>query len=393
LILKRDNTNKPEKIAAANIEEDQSLYCRPFANSQLNSRLPVELTGNEWEIKWKSELDPFSPSKFILLLNDKYIIVQGIGCWRLFDTNGKMLSLSNSGDSDIVLDEVRNLLYSFDRSGFFETFNVPPDQPSFKVFTRGKGDRKRVFFARENDNLVIASLKKVKSPHEKGGFKFATCESYLLSNPPAINKRILSAKTISYLDYTAPGIVAALNGDNFVYSIKNKIFISDLELNTKNVIDEKFIPVLISLDEMNRIYLLIISEDKSNHLWIISTDGELVTDIRLPEISSEINIPPVISYDHKSFLVFKNQIFCFSYTGEPLWQTMSAGKIGGAIITANEFLLVSEGNLVMALNETGERKFIYDFSIEQVITPPVLTENNEILVATQNFLYCLSVKR
>ncbi len=372
--------------------ENKKLYYRPFANNQLNSRISSVFPEVKWEIKWKSALDPFLPSRFVLLYKDKYLILQGYGWWKLFDLNGELLQAEKLGDSDIVIDEINDMVYSFDGSGFFNAFNIPINNPAIKVFVNGTENRKRIFFAREDDYLLIASLEKAKDPHRITKFLYASCESYLLSNPPEIKNRIWSSSEINSLDSDVTKIVAALNKGNFIYAIKNQIIITDLELNVKNIIERSFWPVSLSLDEKDRIYLLALTEDNTYHLWILSFDGQLILDLNLPEISSNIEIPPIISSKNNILLSATNRIIAFNELGKLLWDSFTTGTIGGIVTTANEFLIVSEGNLLSAFNESGERKPIYNFIDEVLTTPPVLTDNKEIFVATQNNLCCLTPK-
>ncbi len=229
----------------------------------------------------------------------------------------------------------------------------------------------------------------MNNSHRAAKFTFASCESYLLSNPPIIRNRILFSNEINRLDYNVKRIAAALNDNNFIYAIQNKVIIADLELNIRNIIEKSLLPVSLSLDEADKIYIIVQAEDNFYHLWILTTEGQLLFDRKLPEISSIIEIPPIISYEHKVFLAFPDRLLSFSKSGELMWDTFTAGIIGGAIITENEFLIVAEGNLLTAFNRSGKRKLIYNFKDETLTTPPVLTINKEIFVATRDYIYCL----
>ena len=61
----------------------------------------------------------------------------------------------------------------------------------------------------------------------------------------------------------------------------------------------------------------------------------------------------------------------------------------GANISSNNFLLTPEGDLLFAIDENGNRNFIYKFEKEKLCTPPLITPESELFIATKNYLYCL----
>jgi hypothetical protein len=65
----------------------------------------------------------------------------------------------------------------------------------------------------------------------------------------------------------------------------------------------------------------------------------------------------------------------------------------GGSIALNGYILVPEGNILTAMESDGHRNFIYKFEEEQLFTPPILTPQNEIYIASKNFLYCLQIKQ
>jgi hypothetical protein len=66
--------------------------------------------------------------------------------------------------------------------------------------------------------------------------------------------------------------------------------------------------------------------------------------------------------------------------------------VAGAVVTANDQLLVSVGSMLLAFDEKGERRTLYAFEGEELVTQPILTERERIIVATQESLYYLVPK-
>ncbi len=140
--------------------ENEHFYFRPFANNQLNSRLSVPYMDYKWQVKWSSNLDPFFPSKFIMIFKDKYLVIQGNGWWKLFDLDGKLLKSTGLGNSDIIIDEENNFVYSFDRFGFFDILNLTLMEQSNKVFVNGTSIGKEYFLPEKTIFYWLQVLRK-----------------------------------------------------------------------------------------------------------------------------------------------------------------------------------------------------------------------------------------
>jgi hypothetical protein len=125
----------------------------------------------------------------------------------------------------------------------------------------------------------------------------------------------------------------------------------------------------------------------------MTQQGELLVDTVIPVEGQLNSIPPVISFNHDIFLIFKDRVFSYREDGKLKWQTLTDGNTAGAVVTSDNKLLLSEGYMINELDESGERQFIFQFPGEVLTTSPVITSQNEIIAATEGNIYLLKPKR
>ena len=63
--------------------------------------------------------------------------------------------------------------------------------------------------------------------------------------------------------------------------------------------------------------------------------------------------------------------------------------VAGAVVTADDLLVVSEGDSLTAWDAQGQRRVIHTLPGESLATAPVLLADGDVLVATQAHLYRL----
>ena len=368
-------------------------YPRPFANEMLNSRTPVKVSGRLLEIRWKVPLDPFFPANFILTANDNYIAF-GSGRWQLLDAGGKSEAADFLGNSDIIFDAVHGLFYYADRFGQIAAVGLSSREKLFTMQVNGLEDVERKFIYRNNGSFLIADKIVNKNPHNPSPNRFVLLESYAMDDPPLVeNGNLTSYKELNQTYFSAENSAAAANKDTFVCAINNKIIISGTDLKLKSELDGEFTPITLSLDESGRIYMTIINSEHKLALWVVSSEGELLVDTQIPVENQLNSIPPIVAYNHSIFLVFSDRVFSYSEDGNLRWQSFTGGETGGAVVTSDNKLLLSEGEYIMQFNESGEREFIFQFPGERLTTPPVVNTNNEIIAATEGSIYLLSPQK
>jgi hypothetical protein len=413
----RDNIDKPLKIdiSPVNIKPVQDIhlsashpgeynggYFFRYLNSMKNSRLLSEFKPDKiWEIKWQSPLDSNLYPWFLLTAND-HIIVQNESGWQMFNTNGKLITSSARMDGNLSIDFKNNLFYQNDFSGFLAANNLTTGQTEFFVYPYfGKGYERSNIWYNENKFLTVGYELPVmthKAPPKEPDITLFEVIDVQDKSLIDSDKILNSAQQVQKLILKAKDVKIASSGGLIVAASDNFISVIDQNLNVKKIFHGEFIPEEISLDEQLNIYLTVKVNDEKNDsfkfdFWVLNQNGEVINETELPvqDENSEF-YPPILGFDGNTFILMENRLVSIDPAGGIKWDSLLAGSSPGASITENGYLLTSEGDLLCAFNKTGERNFIFQFESEELYTPPILTPDNEIYVATKNFLYCLTPK-
>ncbi len=382
-----------QSLPVYNPEPSGDLYTRPYADNELNSRIPVIISDKLWEIKWQTAIDPFFPAQFILTAKDNFII-QATDRWYLLDSEGELTGRDFIGNSDIVFDPEKDLFCYADRFGNIVAINLLSREKLFSMQVYGLEEVERKYFCRINHNFLLAEKSENKNPHDPSPLSFIYLEAYMVDDPPIVeNGSLTSYKELYHTYYYTNQVAAASDLKHFVYSIENKIIITGPDLKTVSEFEDQFQPVSLSLDEAGRIYMTVLNSDNKLALRVITERGDLLVDTELPVENQLNSVPPVIGYNHDIFIVFDNQVLAFTEDGKLKWQTFTDGKTGGAIVTSDNKLLLSEGSTISRFDENGERQFIFQFPGENITTCPVITKNNNIIVAAGGNIYLLTPRK
>jgi hypothetical protein len=78
--------------------------------------------------------------------------------------------------------------------------------------------------------------------------------------------------------------------------------------------------------------------------------------------------------------------------GKPLFSIPIRKAFGGATVTADDKLLVSDGPELIVFGADGVSRVLHDFAQQSLKTPPILTPQGRILVASDETLFCLRVQ-
>lgn len=388
MTLKKSETF--QSLPVYNPEPSEDLYTRPYANNESNSRIPVLITDKLWDIRWQTAIDPFFPARFILTAKGNFII-QAVDRWYVLDSEGELTGRDFLGNSDIVFDPERKLFYYADRFGNIAAINLSSRKKAFSMQVHGLEDVERKYFCRIDHNFLLAEKSENKNPHDPSPLSFIYLEAYIIDEPPIVeNGNLTSYKELYHTYYYTNQVAAASNLKHFVYSVENKIVIAGKDLKSESEFEDQFKPVSLSLDESGRIYMTVLNSENKLALRVITPGGDLIVDSEIPVEDHLNSIPPIIGYNHEIFLVFDDQVFSFTDDGKLKWQTYTDGKTGGAIVTSDNKLLLSEGSSISQFDEEGERQFIFQFPGENITTCPVITKNNNIIVAAGGNIYLLT---
>jgi hypothetical protein len=323
--------------------------------------------------------------------------VQGIDLWQLFDREGGSVAVQRLAASDVVLDPGQGLLYHAALNGTLSAYQLRDGQPAFTLGLLFGSEFERVFFARRGHRMVVASVEQRVDPHEPEAPEYALVEVQDLGDPIQADdiKILTSARLLTSLQRSATVLQAAMHQDTLVIATPGKVEMADLDLTILATYEGAFTPLAMSLDETGRIYLVVqIEEDEQARryaLWVLSSAGQRLVEVDLP--AQDRYTPPIVGYDHHIYLAHGDSLHALSPEGEHLWTKYGGGLIAGAVATADHRVLVAGGGWLSAFDAAGERTMVFMHDGASWVTPPVLTEHGDILIATEQHLYRLTRKR
>jgi hypothetical protein len=374
---------------------DNLNSCRPFVNDCLNSRLAQTLPVGDWTIRCSTPLEPGLRPKHILHAFDR-IIIQGDGPWQLFDRDCNSLARGYLDGSDVLLDAENKLFYLSDAAGMIEAHNLDDSNRVFSASLLFGQAYYRSFMARRNERMIVVSIEREidqdAEPEDKP--QDSTIEVLKFDEPQSIDQDgiLRSSQVVAELIRKTLWLLSALQDETLVVATDNQICLIDFDLQIKTAINGEFTPNTMSLSNAGLIYL-VVSDKEGLSLWLMTPAGEKVYSTNLPTEIKNIFHPPIIGYDHRVYLIADKRLLAFSPSGDCIWECKTQSEIGGATITADNQLLVSMGGELAVFDANCKYKTLYEFKGESLQTPPTLTSNGELVVASRNKLYCLMLRK
>jgi len=183
-------------------------------------------------------------------------------------------------------------------------------------------------------------------------------------------------------------VVGAMDGERVVVAWRDRGLTGGRDLSVKDLVGGSFEPRAISLGEAGRSYLIVRTSD-GPRLWMLNAQGEQVFSVRLPDDASDTRVPPVITADHRVFVVTDSRITAFSPMGEQLWEFAPERGRPRALVTAEGWLLVAVDDTLGVVDAEGRSATLFQLPGETFATAPVLTASGEIFAATENALVCI----
>jgi hypothetical protein len=385
-LVERLGTLVPAKPAGGG-----DAYMRPFANEQLNSRVQQPLPAGSWAPRWQAELGYDLHPAFILLGGGR-ILVQGLRQWRLFDGEGKPVASGDVGPSDVFLDAEHSLFYLADRHGFVAARRLSDGTEAFVLSAYFGTAFQRTAVARRGQHLTIASVERPVDPHGEHEPNLSVIEVQDLGDPLEVSEtgHLRSAKRVTNLMRPTVLFLTALQNETLAIATRNWIYLADKDLEIRTALQGEFVPIALSLDESMRMYLVVESEEQ-RRLWAVTPNGEKMV-LPLPAEFQAAAVPPIVGYDHRIYMVSRGDAMAVSQEGKLVWQRPAGGAIGGAVVTADNQLLVAAGSEVAAFDAEGKRRVLWASGGEELKTPPVLNAKGELLVASDGHLFSLASK-
>ncbi len=384
---------QPTDAAAAGIPAARAAgsgYICPFANLQLNSRSPYSLPRGKWGLRWRVNSAPEVQPAFVLQ-EGSHIYVHGME-WRIYTRDGKATFSGISGGAPVVLDADAGLVYRMAGGGEFAATRLVDGKSLFQ-FLPTRGDSfSRTMIVRRGRRYMLGSNERQLSPYVHQPATDSLLECLDVREPVETTQlgTLTSGTMKGVLQFPSPRILFATVGDTIVAAAPGWVYVIDGSLTIQRALDTGLDPVMMSLDEAGRIYLLVKADERTS-VHLLTQDGMRIYSSALPPETPEIKSPPIVAYDHGVFLLTENQIIALGADGKINWTRTTNGPLAGAVATPDGHLVVTEGDSITSWDLKGERKLLFATGGDRLLTPPVLTADGELLVASSAHLYCLAV--
>ena len=363
---------------------------RFFINDSLNGRVIHAAGAAEpaWRERWRADLQP-GLTPVCLMSAGERILLQALGEWSLWNTEGKLIGTGAVTASSMVLDPSGGLFFGADHAGLIVARRLEDGQPAFSMGLTFGRNFSRTFIARRGQRLFVISLEMAQDPHSPEP-ENSMIETVDLGDPgaqksfgqpgaPVVSADLMRATRL---------LVPAMHGDSVIVATQNRIYRMDLELRFQSALTGSFTPRFLSVDETGVIYLLADFKEGTAFAEISDRGGRLNWFV-LPS-GAIPSMPPVIGYDHTAYILAGSQIYSIGVAGKLNWTRAAGGTIAGAVATTDGRLVIAAGSLVSAYDAKGARQVLHTFKDHSISAGPIFTQSGDILVASGTSLFCLT---
>ncbi|HWM89375.1 MAG TPA: hypothetical protein VN493_01265 [Thermoanaerobaculia bacterium] len=366
---------------------------RTFVNDEKSSRLPwaaalgLRAAPAPFEIAWRAPLEPATKPSSLLWWRDR-VLVEGDQSWQLFSLDGSPVKSGFLGESGVVLDPQRSVFYFADSGGFIAAGRLSDGRNDFRVGLLTGKNHGRSFIAQRADRMITVSTRLHVDQHSLPPIS-TVVEVTEIGHPGERRSFGDPNEPLPVADLARETVLllAAMQGGKVTLATNDRVYRADLDLKIELALTGSFTPDALSLDETGRIYLAVEAQGR-RVLWLISPAGELLYSFELPPGFGSVLGPAVVGFDHAAYLLGERHVVAVTPEGHLKWARRHRGRPAGAVVTADDWLLVADGNELAAYDEDGQRHSLYTFP-EPLQTAPLLTSNGEYLLATATHLYCL----
>jgi hypothetical protein len=380
----------PPPIPRAPVQGTET-YSRPFGDQRMNSRLPYPIPAGPWRVAWASPVDPAYRPLFVLQTADRVAIYSGR--WQLFDMKGRPIASGPLGGGPLNLDPATSLALTFIPEGYLSARALQDGREVFKLRPMLGDMYSRVYLGRHDNLMLVVGWERQLDPDRVEPNPKSLFEVLDLGKNPHANEMgtLATGKAIGLMLIHSPATLAGASGDSILAAAPGHLYRIGWNLDLKEAWEADFEPQAISTDEAGRIYMTV-SAGKRSELWLVTPNGERLYSFLVPDSAQVLKVPPIVGYDHTAYLLAGQHIYAVGSDGKLLWAKAARRTLVGAIVTANDRLLVTEGSEIVAYDEKGQREILIQLPEEPFVTPPVLTADGGIFAATARALYSFEVK-
>lgn len=363
---------------------------RSHANARLDGRSGVDVTVGPWHVAWSAPLPPSAPAEAVLAAHDR-IVVQALGRWSLHDARGKLLRTVARVAGDVVIDPDARQVFYADPNGFLGVARLDDGAKELLVEVQFGDAYSRTLLWRRGRELGVHGFAQPQMTHEPAPAPDHTVLEVIDLGDPVVKDDVLfvtsSRKLAGMASHAVPFLVAA-GSTHLVMAAPGHVYMADGRLSVQHDLTDDFEPIALSLDERDRVHLVV--RTKGTHaLWILDVAaGERSVNATLSG-EPQAGAPPIIGHDHRTFVRLHEGVVALEPDGRVAWTVRTSAPPVGATSAKNGVLAVSAGSQVLLVEPDGRSTVALELG-EPLTTAPVLVSDREILVASAGRLVSAS---
>lgn len=363
---------------------------RPYITEGLNSRLARPVGSGKWLIRMESGLERENEPAFVMQAGDRALI-QGNRKWQLLSAvaAGRSFAWDNISASDLVMDADQGSFFAADSYGYLTAFSLADGKVRYRATVYGNQSQFRQFFTRRGTRWFIASWERDLNPHGRIPPKSTALEVRDFGDPSKAQGEFLgSTVEVALQNFEQPKIFAAVSGETAFSTQVNDLLVTDLALKLQGRYSGEFEPLGLSAAE-ERAYILA-REGGELSLWSVNARGERQYTVKLPEGEAIAHRPPVVGFDHRVYLYGGSSVHCVSPDGKIAWSQSAGAAIQGMAIAPDDQLVVTAGQSLISFDSRGNKRVLRDFAPDTPVTPPAMSRDGDLFVASRTKLYRLT---
>jgi hypothetical protein len=290
----------------------------------------------------------------------------------------------------VTLDPENGLLFVSDPSGMLVAHRLSDGRKAFAVPLALGPAYDRRYAARRGTRWLVVSTETALDPHATEPPENSMVEIVDLGDPPEPDPDgfLLSAVGQGDLVRKTLRLLPALRDSTLVLATEGRVYVLDTELAIESALEGDFVPLALSLDEEARPHLVVRRAGELT-LWVLTQAGERIAEATLPLELAPI-APPVIAHSHEVLVAARDRVLAFDPDGAALWEFR--GDVAGAVVTADDRVLVATGSEVLAIETGGVCRRLAEFRGERLRTPPALADDGALYVASERTLHRLEAR-
>jgi hypothetical protein len=368
---------------------------RLYGDDANTSRSPGRVPAGGWRLVQSTALGG-DLRPVALLAHDDRVLVLTAERGLLYTRSGERLATFIRGVGDPILVPARGLLVAQTARGDLQARSLRDGTESFLLSAAFGATHVRPFIAWRGPRVVITGIKQrapVEDPSARGPAPQVALEQHELpASIPNTDGFFRGALASRILMREGRTLHAALQGDDVIVATDDRLYTFDRQLKPTRLVQGEFESQALSVGEGSRAYL-VVGSPRGNELWSISLRGERHFRVALPPPRPGGYAPPIVGYDHHVMVPASRGIAVVAPDGRHVADYPVSDAFAGAVTTADDRLLVTDGAKLLAFERDGRSRVVVDVGDRRLRGAPVLLPDGTLWLLTDQELLRLEPVR